>query len=255
MDEFLNQIIGNPWKESIVRSSVPLWKYDEKNIPICNASGCLIDYAGSRFLLSIAHSSVANSIWNFEIISAVKKLESNDWETIFQPVQMNFLTEFTFLPDLNNFTEPKIVDFTYKKIPKTYSSYHVLSRFADGRTIGCYRTVFKPNFDLKPSYEKKYGFYGNVKFDGVEGRRIIFQHRLESELKYEGMKDNHHVFRLPHAYGGHNNYLGCSGAPIIDEDGNLISLVSFGEKDSNTIHGVDISKYKSALDIETKNIK
>lgn len=254
MDKFFDQIIGDPWKESIVCASVPLWKYNEQNIPICNASGCIIDYEGSRFLLSIAHSSVAKTVWNFEILSAVKNQYNNEWETVFQPINMNFLTEFTFLPDINDFTEQKMVDFTYRKIPQSHKSYHVIHRFEDGKVIGAYRTIFKPNFDFKPSSNKKYGFYGNIKFDGVEGRRIVFQHRLESELKYIGIEDNHHVFLLPHEYGGHNNYLGCSGAPIIDEDGNLVSLVSFGKKETNTIHGIDISRYKSALDIEAKSL-
>jgi hypothetical protein len=34
----IKQILGNKWKEDIVLSSIPLWKYNNQ-IPIANAAG------------------------------------------------------------------------------------------------------------------------------------------------------------------------------------------------------------------------
>jgi len=242
------EIQYDPWKQIIVGANVPLWKYNN-GVPIAVASACIIDYASCRFLLSIAHASIAVSEWVLEISSAFQDV-NGEWFTKLQPVEMNFLTQFNFIPDTFGFTEPNIVDFTYKKIPSDLESYHVIGFYGNKR-LGAYRTIFKPNFNIKPSFEKKYGFYGKIKFNGTKGRQILFEEKIEDELKYIGEKGEHLIFQLPHKYGSHANYIGCSGAPIIDEDNNLIALVSYGERSTNCIYGININKYRAALEIES----
>ena len=62
----MSQIYGNQWKENIVLSCVPLWKF-ENEIPIANAGGCLVNYKNTKFILSIAHATIAESEWNIEV--------------------------------------------------------------------------------------------------------------------------------------------------------------------------------------------
>lgn len=242
-----SEILGNDWLESIAASSVPLWKYDKNQFPLANASGCMVDYAGERFLISIAHASIATDEWTFE----VKTVDVYNGEvcTCIQPINMQFLTQFNLGENENQLTEPKIVDFTYRKIPKDLFSIQSI-RFADGTLISAQRSVFVPDLEIKPSIEKKYGFFGQVRFNGVIGKRIVFENRLEHDLAYTGRDGDFYVFKLSHPYGSHNGYKGCSGAPIIDEDGNLVCLVSFGKKSTNSIYGIDIHKYMAALQIE-----
>lgn len=236
------------WQLDVVLSSVPLWKYDKYTVPIANASGCLIDYAGSRFLLSIAHASIARDEWHFEGQTLVIHEDGREG-TLIHPVKMNFLTEFKLIEGTHEVTKPKLVDFTYRKIPMEMRSKQVI-RFADGAIWMDERKVFKPDFDIKPSAGKKYGFFGQVRFSGLQGAQIVFEHQLEDNLKYIGKNGDEFVFQLPHPYGSHKNYQGCSGAPIIDEDGNLIALVSYGLKSTNCIYAIDINRYRAALDIE-----
>jgi hypothetical protein len=243
-----NEIYNNEWKQQIVLASIPLWKYDANLFPLANASGCLIDYAGSRFLLSIAHASIAVDEWNFEV-ETLNISDNGEAGTKIQPFSMQFLTEASLLDKTINFTKPKIADFTYKRISKELDSRHDVL-FADGRIMTAKRTIFTPKFDRIPSMDKRYGFFGQVRFAGVEGQRIVFDHRLEDNLKYVGKQGHEFVFELPHPYGSHKNYQGCSGAPIIDEDGELIGLVSYGLKTTNCIYATDINRYRAALDIE-----
>jgi hypothetical protein len=245
------QIHDSEWKQEIVLASVPLWKYNDDEVPIAVASACLIDYLGSRFVLSIAHASIAVSTWNAEIKTVSKDTDST-YGTTLQPVNMGYLTEINFEDD--DSTEPKIVDFTYRKVKPDTSSYHDIALLGDGQTLGAARTVFTPNFDIVPSPLKKYGFYGKVRFGGVEGRRIIFEDKLEHDLTYVREEGEYFIFKLSHKYGSHDNYRGCSGAPIIDEDLNLIGLVSYGVKSQNLIYAINIAKYRAALEIETKPI-
>ena len=56
------ELYGNKWRENIVLASTPLWKYDLNNVPIANASGCLVDMlAADLFFLS--HASIAQYEW------------------------------------------------------------------------------------------------------------------------------------------------------------------------------------------------
>lgn len=250
-NQLWEQICDSEWKQNIVLSSVPLWKYNDKNVPIAVASACLIDYMGCRFLLSIAHATINVSTWTMEIKS-VHKHTDGTYGTLFQPLDMGFLTQFQFEND--KITEPKMVDFTYLKLNPATTSYHDLILYDNGQTLGAKRTVFTPNFDIIPSPDKKYGFFGKVRFGGVEGKRIIFEDKLEHDLTYVREEGEYFVFKLSHKYGSHDNYRGCSGAPIIDEDQNLIGLVSYGIKSQNLIYAINIAKYRAALEIETKPI-
>jgi len=237
------------WATNILLSSIPLWKY-ENGIPTANASGCLVDYCGGRFILSVAHATIAKSEWIFE----VKTMEEFEgvMQSILQPIKMNSLSQFKMLNKKGGFTKPKIAEFTYKMLPEDFSSTHVI--FDAGNLRSTHRTVFAPTFEKKPSKNMRYGFYGQTRFRGVVGNSIICKPRLEKNLKYVGKQGDYFKFELPHKYGSHENYLGCSGAPIIDEENNVVALVTFGEKSSNCIFGIDISRYRAALEIETKNI-
>lgn len=242
-------ILKDPWNENIVLSSVPMWKYKD-GVPVANASGCLVDYSNSRFILSVAHSTIAISEWNFEVSSAAKNPNNDEWETVIQPVNMQFLTQFELIPNTDNFTEPKIVDFTYRKVPNLQLSEHVIEVSNDFKKISALRTVFNIDKTIHPTTEMKYGFFGYTKFSGVEGRKILFEPRLENNLSYVGEKDDYYIFKLPKKYGGHNKYKGCSGAPVIDSNNNLLGLVAFGDRKENSIYSIKIEKYLAALKIE-----
>lgn len=247
--DLFNKIQGDPWKENIVLSSVPLWKYKDRK-PIANASGCLVEYAGSKFLLSIAHATIAASEWSVEVKS-VDEFEGK-LTTVLQPVTMDFLTEFKLIPEQNDVTEPKIVDFTYKQLPDSFSSTYVIAMIGDQQLIQADRTVFMPDFEVKPNLAETYGFFGYVRFSGISGNLIKFDHRLEDNLTFVGETDSHYIFKLPHKYGSHANYQGCSGAPIIDSQNRMVALVSFGEKSTDSIYGIKVEKYRSILDIDSQ---
>lgn len=237
------------WGIAVLLSSIPLWKY-ENDLPVANASGCLVDYFGGRFLLSVAHATIAESEWRMEI----KTMEEFEGQMLnkLQPITMNSLSQFKMLEKKGRFTKPKIAEFTYKMLPGDLNSTHVVAD--SGNLWSADRTIFAPSFKKKPNKNMRYGFYGQTRFRGVVGNSIICKPRLEKNLKYVGKQGDYFKFELPHKYGSHENYLGCSGAPIIDEENNVVALVTFGEKSSNCIFGIDISKYRAVLEIDTKNI-
>lgn len=75
-----------------------------------------------------------------------------------------------------------------------------------------------------------------------------------NNLKYKGEDDDYYIFSLPNNNYEHSNFQGTSGAPILDSNGKLVSLVACGgpSKDSNEwiIYGFNLAKYKAMIDIE-----
>jgi len=57
-----------------------------------------------------------------------------------------------------------------------------------------------------------------------------------------------HYFKMPENHPGHECFEGCSGAPIIGEDGKVVSLVSGGCVETNEIFGNNLSKCIRTLD-------
>jgi len=244
----LDIIMENPWNENLVLSSVPMWKLDG-TIPIANAAGCFVTYKGSRFLISVAHATIAESEWHFEASNRIQNPETGQWGVFFRNLTMSCLTEFKLIPETNDFTIPELVDFTYRKVPENTESEHVL-QIVNNERIAANRTVFNLNYPINPSTMSKYGFFGNIKFGGLVNNTIIYSLRIENNLSYIGEEGNYYIFKLPHKYGSHENYIGCSGAPIIDENNNLVALVAFGDREKNAIYGIKIEKYLAALEIE-----
>ena len=97
-----------------------------------------------------------------------------------------------------------------------------------------------------------YGFCGSVK-PLVEPHltATIFSGELSNYvgLTYARSEGDFHVFNLPTLHGGHENFKGCSGAPVIDELGNVVGLVSCGVEDANEIWAFNFQPYLCALDI------
>ena len=55
------------WQDLIKYSSVQLRKHDENGIPFGIGSGCLLDFKGHRFLLTVFHVTEKSSKWCAQI--------------------------------------------------------------------------------------------------------------------------------------------------------------------------------------------
>lgn len=75
------------------------------------------------------------------------------------------------------------------------------------------------------------------------------------DMTYQGMQDDLYKFKLPKKHPGHEYFRGTSGAPIMDNEGNVVALVCEGDVNEDLIFGVSIKQYKSSLDIEVGNMK
>jgi len=74
--------------------------------------------------------------------------------------------------------------------------------------------------------------------------------KLETGMKYAETKNNLFLFSTRAPYRTYKDYIGCSGAPILDSQGRLVSLVVEGDKKKTGIYGFPLHTIRPALDVE-----
>jgi len=112
------------------------------------------------------------------------------------------------------------------------------------------RLVFAFTQIAAPNKRDFYGFCGLTRPvsapDYVETERMI-----EEGLRFEREDGARLVFKLSHEHPGHDPYEGCSGAPIVSQDEELVSLLIGGRVSSNEVFGLHLGQYKSAIVAES----
>ena len=83
--------------------------------------------------------------------------------------------------------------------------------------------------------------FGNTYFGG--------ELKIYTELAYLRTEGDYFVFKLPFKHPGHEHFQGCSGAPILNADGQPVALVCCGEESNDEIWGISLEKFKVAIDI------
>jgi len=82
----------------------------------------------------------------------------------------------------------------------------------------------------------------------ITGKYLITEHKTYLDLKYTGNDGDYLIFELPTPHPGHEHFQGCSGAPIIDKEGNTVALVCKGDIATNRIYGISLKRYQVAID-------
>lgn len=234
------------WLDWILITSIPLRKIGPNDVPIGNASGCLVNYRGRRFILTASHAvKLGSSDWVIELGYDEKRgIE------IFRPACFLYLGEMTEIAD---------VDFCYAEVPtdieSTFQYLTPLGPKSEKRS----RHVFDFTTVKEPDTNEMYGFSGQVHPERHGTHAMVTEMAVYPGLRYNKSNGPFYEFKLPVPHPGHDFFEGCSGAPIVDTEGRLVALVSHGAPESknvipNVIHGIALSRYKFALDFYCNDI-
>jgi hypothetical protein len=224
--------------DRIMISAIPIRKLNINHNVIGNRSGCLINYHGSRFILTAAHHIEPDQRWAAEI-------RANYHNHMTQVYLLGGLT-FLFTGNLET-GEVRQVDLAYQSVPGDLISYHQEFTVADGLTRESERPVFPLIEDVALNRRALYGFCGQANVDiAAQAGYLGLDHRFEPDLRYVRDEDDLHVFRLNHAHPGHEYYEGCSGAPILDSQGRLVALV-VGGGEGDLIYAISPQVYANVF--------
>lgn len=235
-------------------SSVALAKINEVNLPEGFASGCLMDYHGHRLLLTAAHAA-------HEGPSLALAL---GWDPALRRVKLwrfgglNFLARGQLGTGMK-LEEMKIaaVDFAYVDVPPEHQPRLEKIDSQTGNIIesrAC--TIWPASAIAAPKAGVRYGFAGNT-MPSLEDHTLIAadvkfcftELRVCFPLSFVGERGDLLAFRLPVEHPGHEYFHGCSGAPIIDEEGRVVALVCEGSIEDSMIYGIWLRRYQVALDV------
>lgn len=223
-------------------SSVPLRKISADGLPSGIASGCLIAYGGKQLLLAVSHTTKTPGRWAIEL-----RYEPGQGTQVFVLGAMHFLKK-------GSLTSSKLtdLDFSYVAVPESVRAYRQEISPPDTITSETPISVHTPNFADEPLTALQYGFCGSVKPTRENHPGVTYfstELRICTGLAYLRSEDDYHVFKLPVPHEGHESFRGCSGAPVLDETGNLVGLVCCGSTETDEIWAFAIARYRAALDI------
>jgi hypothetical protein len=102
-----------------------------------------------------------------------------------------------------------------------------------------------------PNKDEEYAFFGRIKHE-YEGDVLKMENTFKDSLKYHrDIKFGEHRFNMflsPKRITNKEDYEGCSGAPIFDSLGNIVSIACAIKVNSNIIYGFPIEECRKLLD-------
>jgi len=230
----------NNWLQWVLITSVPLRRLDEADLPVGIASGCLIDYCGKRFLLSVQHAvKPTSSSWAVEV-----RYDRTKGTEVYRPNHFNYMGEMKL-----GSASIRHIDFCYTEVPVDFVSHYQHVVPSGDILAERIRHVFATGLNDTPSADEVYAFSGQVFPERIEDTALCTEMRVYPGLRYISQDDEYYVFKLPVNHPGHDHFKGCSGAPIVDNNRNVVALVCDGDETDNTIRGVSLSRYRIAFDI------
>ncbi|MDQ8196430.1 hypothetical protein QEH59_18520 [Coraliomargarita sp. SDUM461004] len=229
-----------------------LVKISDENEPIRYASGVIVEYRGYDFLLTVSHATGDAGKWSIQLESM-----EDQGSLLYGLGQMGFLKQYTF--NLKRGTsKERDIDFSYKLLGEKVSARYQDFRSDGGKIVKVVdeaKLTVASDLSQEPHVDAEYGFWGltrQVYEPGTQHLAIVPV--CVGPMDY--IKVNEHTdlyqFRLPQKdqQKGIAEYENCSGAPIFDRDGNLVSLVVETDQRTRYIYGIRLKKMRSMLDVE-----
>lgn len=228
--------------EFLACASIPLREIGPEDFPVGIASGCLIDYGGTRWILTVAHATGNMGRWAIEM-----EHDEDRGAKLWGIGPMHFL-DLLKLSDGTGQT----LDLAYTPVPGDLQPYFQ-PRDEQARMIKSVpRVIFQqPDLSHAPSAKRQYGFAGGVMPSKEHhfgkqwhGTQLV----CHSKLSFVGEDEQFYFFKLPSAHPGHEFFKGTSGAPICDRKRNIAALVCGPGSEPDTIRGIKMHYFRSALD-------
>ncbi|MEK7782015.1 MAG: hypothetical protein AAB370_11000 [Verrucomicrobiota bacterium] len=206
-----------------------------------HASACILQFPRRRILLTVAHAVANGKNWTL----AHRYVPGKGMQH-YQLGGMNVLQHFE-LRKRKIKSHP--IDFAYVTVPDSLEPMdEVLD--SQGNVISSRAKKILPARFIEPSPEQTYGFFGLTRHRLDDEFHLLMTSKLETGLKYVGEKDGLLRFKCRERYHDYEEYHGCSGAPVLNELGELVSLVVEGSDDRREILGLNLKRCWPALLVE-----
>ncbi|MCK9316534.1 MAG: hypothetical protein M0Q48_10400 [Verrucomicrobia bacterium] len=240
--KFLNQIL------SFCINLVRFESMDKIEEPAGWATGFIVLHNGIKYLLTAGHVAEKNTTWYWES-PLINEKERHVVQIPVGPFQLMKIGKIG-----KSAEEATDVDFAWCKFSRIEQEYQKK----------CKELILQ-GISKKDEWEQKY-YQGPLDKDPILNnepysyaawnRAEMFTcdatlkryPSYETDMTYVG-KDEQGIyfFKLIEKHKGHDYYRGASGAPIVDHEGAIVSMVLGGDEANNLIFGAPISEYSKIL--------
>jgi len=226
--------------EKIILSSVPIRQIGLNGYPKGNASGVMVNFCDKKLFFTVFHAVKDFDNWSIEIKSDFKN-----------GTKLKGLGQMgrTVVANLDN-DVIKDIDFAYQTISKDFQTYYQI--IENDVLYEAERISLDLDLNVVVDETEKYGFFGQAEFDR-NGKTIQIISKLVLDLKFIKEDGYYYIFKLPSKHPGHKYFKGTSGAPILNESGQLVSLVCGGDVDNDFIFGLNLKMMESIIKIQCED--
>lgn len=230
-----------PFYEYVHRSTITFRCFEDvPKSPVSFASAFILTSEGKRLLITAKH--------------CIRRARRYGIEVGYDPTIKQTIIYGPGNPDLCKIfcgTKTRNVDIACWRIPSNLSISRPIFDSSTLQHLKDEKMLAISIQDIaKPTTKSLYCFTGSTRAVQTNHPGLTEVETLapfHKDLTYVKDLGAFHVFKLSLAHPGHTAFKGCSGAPIFDVDGNVVSLVSFGRKDRDQIFGVNLSLLRSYI--------
>ena len=243
----------------IAKSSVHLIVFEKQtNKPIQYGSGCIASYKNKLFAISVNHVTQIRGKETYTLIET--GLPSKDGQTPYY--RLGELVYFDVFKahgidtgDFNQMTfskeEPLDITFTTLK-DEVFLKQKGFTYYGQEITEG-QKVFLNLDYSTEPKQEDYFGFFGHIKHDIFDDQIIKSKVTFKIGLSYKGTHDRFHLFYTPDIIKEYEDYAGTSGAPILNEEGQLVGLVCSVIKNSHSLFAFPVDYCKQLIDISLES--
>jgi hypothetical protein len=233
------QIDDPEWARFLALASVPLRAMTTEMQPASSASGTLVEFCGRQVLLTASHIVKEHREWVIEI-----RFDEHEGQT-----QTYAVAGFHVLKRISVGTDEIDFAFAILKDRVTPMLQQLVERPRSAHVLQeCERLTLVSDLRETPIVGRSYGFSGQVTAPESGGFWIEGETQTEPHMVFDRADETRYVFRLTHEHPGDRFYKGCSGAPICDADGTLVSVVLGGDPSTREIYGAPLARYRSTIE-------
>lgn len=232
-------------EELTVRTSIQIFQADKSILkPVGFGTGCIVKYLGHTLLLSVSHVTNDDGLTTFletnlppdNNTTPLKPIGGFVWYDTFKVTDEMDLTDFESL--LSN---GERIDITFTKLTENFELKQPYMDFGFFKVEESDKLMLDLEYATTPDKEKTYSFYGKIRPE-YQGIYLKMTPTLKYGLKFHKSNGYFHKFLAPQTITDKDNYAGCSGAPILDSEGQIVALACKVAVNTRIVYGFSIQE-------------
>jgi hypothetical protein len=241
--------------EQIVKSTIHLLMIDSKNnnTIVSAGSGCILQLENKKLLLSVSHVTDKDALTSID----TGIYSSTNGMRLYPVGQITYLEdpslEETHESESDYNSNSRKIDFCYSLLTEKIEIKQSFIEFNHFSIKAGSKYIINSDCIKDPNVDSAYGFFGRIRTTLI--KTIPFNTYEYEPALYDGLKfiekiEHYYVFNIGDNNMQHIDFYGTSGAPIMDEKGNIVALVAHGNDSVDKIYGIAINDFLPILKAE-----